>query len=942
MGGWRGRARSVSSSYTGASASAGPGFTGASASAGPGSTGASASASPGFTGAGVATALFDRQKVSTTYSDFVTFNKINLQNYKSQNKSFPDRRLLELCCSTDSLLSGKTRYSGGCVSTRVSIEHDILTASGREFALLAADHPNLTLWISLECVGGSQFQRLNLYKGGVAASALIKGHRAKFKEMLSVAFEVARVVKHNKGIICFELPGGCSYWNESLLQRFLAEFRLTRVDLDGCMFNLRSRKPNHEGTFLRKHWCVATNSQHIADELWHRCSGNHEHVRICGSDTKFTEGYTVEFAEAVHRALLKEAINLEQPHGKSHVLCCSPVAFQRFKARADTVARHPTSGPMSEGGGGGGGSASASSGLTGAGAGASSSLTGAGTALTPAPVALVFPVVPEALHKDWIVDDDVERRRMWAEYLVKYLSTFLAYFDPTHVGLLQAHAYPVVDLCKWLARLRGYNSVPGQIPMTPEMILSMCTNTLSGMARPPINIVTLDAKEFHLNVVGDSTLNVYPNAKGIGGPLKQDYGWSTLLVKASSGATLPTIVLDVRRLFTDHGSNPRPINSMLIIVWNGNDFCGGPKYEQEVATTWFLAAQHLVELKEYWPRMVILSSSDYARFGCSRRWGELMQEAQGFLRSVGFIVLPLTEYLQDVQPYTFQENVMHSRRCEQVFRAWEREFQRVVDFSCYHECHRSYISFLTTYGCYKTKITMEEPGHTQASLGLTEAGQASPSLTGAGVKSSFIPALVAAVVKLKQFLTKAQRVEIYQKHSHMHDTNWQVLNTRINKLFSHRLCWDSDTPYRNKRSEGGCTKFSTSDAKVGDWSAVCYSASSQPPRKGTYSDEQVNMGIIYNLFEPIKGKDLDITSDEYLTARQEAMSIYYEDYVKVPNDELRKKQYGGQVALDNLVASAVGEVASKPKSSAPSGSKGRGKGKGTGGVKGTITKGAKK
>ncbi len=66
-------------------------------------------AGPGFAGASVATALFDRPKVSSTYSDFVTFNTISLQKYKSKNKFFPDRRLLELCCSTDSLLSCNTR-----------------------------------------------------------------------------------------------------------------------------------------------------------------------------------------------------------------------------------------------------------------------------------------------------------------------------------------------------------------------------------------------------------------------------------------------------------------------------------------------------------------------------------------------------------------------------------------------------------------------------------------------------------------------------------------------------------------------------------------------------------------------------------------------------------------------------------------------------------------
>ncbi len=111
-------------------------------------------------------------------------------------------------------------------------------------------------------------------------------------------------------------------------------------------------------------------------------------------------------------------------------------------------------------------------------------------ALTPAPAATVFPVIPAATRQIWIVDDDLERRKLWAEYLVNYLFAFLACFDPTHVGFLQAHSYPVVDLCKWLGRLRGHNAVLGQNPMTPEMILSMCTNTFAGMARPPINVLT--------------------------------------------------------------------------------------------------------------------------------------------------------------------------------------------------------------------------------------------------------------------------------------------------------------------------------------------------------------------------------------------------------------------------------------------------------------------
>ncbi len=124
-------------------------------------------------------------------------------------------------------------------------------------------------------------------------------------------------------MIRFELQVICDDWKGPVWLRFLSEFRLTIVDLDGCMFNLRSRKSDSEGVPLRKHWRVATNSQHIANELGLRCSKHHEHVRICGADTKVTEGYTPEFAEAVHRAILREAINLKQSAVSIPVACCT-------------------------------------------------------------------------------------------------------------------------------------------------------------------------------------------------------------------------------------------------------------------------------------------------------------------------------------------------------------------------------------------------------------------------------------------------------------------------------------------------------------------------------------------------------------------------------------------------------------------------------------------
>ncbi len=88
------------------------------------------------------------------------------------------------------------------------------------------------------------------------------------------------------------------------------------------MFNLRSRKSGCEDVFLRKRWCVAINSQHVADKLGQNCFKGHKHMRVCGSDTKFPEVYTEELAEAVHRAIAKEAINLKWSTGTHKVLCC--------------------------------------------------------------------------------------------------------------------------------------------------------------------------------------------------------------------------------------------------------------------------------------------------------------------------------------------------------------------------------------------------------------------------------------------------------------------------------------------------------------------------------------------------------------------------------------------------------------------------------------------
>ena len=68
------------------------------------------------------------------------------------------------------------------------------------------------------------------------------------------------------------------------------------------MYGLKSQRKGCDDMPLNKPWSLMTNSNELLKALNVRCDRTHNHAIVMGSDTKRTEGYTVEIADRIHRA----------------------------------------------------------------------------------------------------------------------------------------------------------------------------------------------------------------------------------------------------------------------------------------------------------------------------------------------------------------------------------------------------------------------------------------------------------------------------------------------------------------------------------------------------------------------------------------------------------------------------------------------------------------
>ena len=232
-----------------------------------------------------------------------------------------DRRLVEFCCSENSVLGHKRYVLAGCQCVRLTIHNDLTTQRGLSDALAAVRDAGpgeyVHLWASLPCTGGSPWQYINQKHPG--AQEKIRGHLQLFIKLIRNFKIVAREVLARHGDISFEWPTGCALWKTPEIQDMIEEFALNTVNFHGCAAGLASK----DGVPIKKPWTVATNCPAVSNALSSFiCPGKNVHpvhAPCAGTETKKTELYTKAMADAVHNAIREEALSYRARHAMAAI-----------------------------------------------------------------------------------------------------------------------------------------------------------------------------------------------------------------------------------------------------------------------------------------------------------------------------------------------------------------------------------------------------------------------------------------------------------------------------------------------------------------------------------------------------------------------------------------------------------------------------------------------
>ena len=222
------------------------------------------------------------------------------------------RAIIEFCCSDESKIGEFSKDDPDCVVYRLTEKEDMTTDSGLEHAINIVDSIpadwHVLLWGSLPCTAGSPWQRINVKHAG--ARAKIDANIEIFESLILNFVILARHIKLRKSSdIAYEWPKECELWSRPEVENMTYEFGLNKISFHGCALGLTAE----DGIPIKKPWTVATSSKKLADRLGqYQCPGTSVHLMhhpCAGKETKRTEGYTNEMAEAIHTAHHEEAID---------------------------------------------------------------------------------------------------------------------------------------------------------------------------------------------------------------------------------------------------------------------------------------------------------------------------------------------------------------------------------------------------------------------------------------------------------------------------------------------------------------------------------------------------------------------------------------------------------------------------------------------------------
>ena len=127
--------------------------------------------------------------------------------------------MIEYCCFEDSLLGDPRFHKGLCRIIKITEELDARSPKAIELMRLVCkqDGKRVILWSAIPCTGGCTWNFIN----GMTPEGQnrINEHVALMVQLLERFVCIAKLVMQNGGIICFEWPGRCTYWNETLFLR---------------------------------------------------------------------------------------------------------------------------------------------------------------------------------------------------------------------------------------------------------------------------------------------------------------------------------------------------------------------------------------------------------------------------------------------------------------------------------------------------------------------------------------------------------------------------------------------------------------------------------------------------------------------------------------------------------------------------------------------------